>query len=222
MSLILKKNVKEYDRVYSLGQNHKYPNLNLVRIQKKYLKNNSGKILDFGCGSGENSLFLSSCGYKVFSLDASNEALKIVRRKNSKIKNKLKIFLFTNLNKLPFKDNYFDYVVCLSVISLLGSKKNIIKLIKEFQRVLKSDGKLVIDINAPKGDFYKKANIKKNNAYFSLKSEKSKNLIKVYNCKSKKEFLSFFKGFNLDDIGEIYYKYLDFNDHEFLALLSKK
>lgn len=64
--------------------------------------------------------------------------------------------------------------------------------------------------------------ILKNNAYFSLKSKKNKNLIKVYNCKSKKEFLSFFKGFNLDDIGEIYYKYLDFNDHEFIALLSKK
>lgn len=222
MSLILKKNVKEYDRVYLLGQNHKYPNLNLVRIQKKYLKNNSGKILDFGCGSGENSIFLSSCGYKVVSLDASKQALKIVRRKNRKIKNKLKIFLFNNLNKLPFKDNFFDYIVCLSMISLLGSKKNIIKLIKEFQRILKPGGKLVIDVNAPKGDFYKKANIKKDNAYFSLKSKKNKNLIKVYNCKSKKEFLSFFKGFNLDDIGEIYYKYLDFNDHEFLALLSKK
>ena len=123
MSLILKKNVKEYDRVYLLGQNHKYPNLNLVRIQKKYLKNNSGKILDFGCGSGENSIFLSSCGYKVVSLDASKQALKIVRRKNKKIKNKLKIFLFNNLNKLPFKNNFFDYIVCLSMISLLGSKK---------------------------------------------------------------------------------------------------
>jgi len=222
MSLILKKNVKEYDRVYLLGQNHKYPNLNLVRIQKKYLKNNYGKILDFGCGSGENSMFLSRCGYKVVSLDASKQALKIVRRKNKKIKNKLKIFLFTNSNKLPFKDNFFDYIICLSMISLLGSKKNIIKLIKEFQRILKPGGKLVIDVNAPKGDFYKKANIKKDNAYFSLKSKKNKNLIKVYKCKSKKEFLSFFKGFSLDDIGEIYYKYLDFNDHEFLALLSKK
>lgn len=47
------------------------------------------------------------------------------------------------------------------MISLLGSKNNIIKLIKGFQRILKPGGKLVIDVNAPKGDFYKKANIKK-------------------------------------------------------------
>ena len=76
------------------------------------------------------------------------------------------------------------------------------------------------------GVFESNINIIKTAIYPLISLEKlereNKNLIKVYNCKSKKEFLSFFKGFNLDDIGEIYYKYLDFNDHEFLALLTKK
>ena len=87
MTLILKKNIIEYDRIYSLGQNHKFPNLNLVRIQKNYFKEDYGTLLDFGCGSGENSKYLSECGYKVFSLDASKQALKIVRKKNKLIKN---------------------------------------------------------------------------------------------------------------------------------------
>lgn len=222
MSLIVKRNVKEYNRVYSLGQNHKYPNLNLVRVQKKYFINSYGTLLDFGCGSGENSIFLSECGYKVFSLDAADQALKVVKKKNQRLENKLKIILFSDSKKLPFKNNFFDYIVCLSVISLLGSKKNIKKLIKEFRRVLKPGGKLVIDINAPKGDFIKGANVKKKSyTYYSLKSKKNKNLIKIYNCKSKKDFLNFFKGFQVDDIGEIFFRYLDFNDHEFLALMKK-
>ena len=34
MSLIVKKNVEKYDKIYIRGQNHNYPNLDLVRIQK--------------------------------------------------------------------------------------------------------------------------------------------------------------------------------------------
>ena len=223
MTLILKKNITEYDRIYSLGQNHKFPNLNLVRIQKNYFKEDNGRLLDFGCGSGENSKYLSECGYKVFSLDASKQALKIVRKKNKLIKNKLKIILFSNSGKLPFKNNFFDYVVCLSVISLLGSRKNIQKLVREFQRVLKPNGKLIIDINAPKGDFIKKSySTKKKHKIYLLKSKIKKNFIKIYNCKNKKNFLSFFKEFHVDNIGEIFFSYLNFNDHEYLALLRKK
>jgi ubiquinone/menaquinone biosynthesis C-methylase UbiE len=180
-------------------------------------------VLDFGCGSGENSIYLSRCGYKVFSLDASKKALKIVRKKNKLLKNKLKILLFSDTKKLQFKENFFDYIICLSVISLLGSKKNIQELINEFHRVLKPGGKLIIDINARKGDFLKKSHTsKKKYKIYLLKSKKKKNFIKIYNCKSKKNFLNFFKKFKVDDVGEIFFSYLNFNDHEYLALLEKK
>ena len=43
--------------------------------------------------------------------------------------------------------------MCLSVLSLLGSKKNVTELVKEFIRVLKKNGKIVVDINGPKGHF---------------------------------------------------------------------
>ena len=36
MSLIVKKNVEKYDKIYIRGQNHNYPNLDLVRIQKSF------------------------------------------------------------------------------------------------------------------------------------------------------------------------------------------
>ena len=38
MSLIVKKNVEKYDKIYIRGQNHNYPNLDLVRIQNLFKK----------------------------------------------------------------------------------------------------------------------------------------------------------------------------------------
>ena len=37
-----KDNVNKYEQIYKSGQNHRYPNLNLVRIQGKYLSKNIG------------------------------------------------------------------------------------------------------------------------------------------------------------------------------------
>ena len=49
--------------------------------------------------------------------------------------------------RLEFEDNYFDYIVAMSVLSLLGSEERIRLLLEEFKRVLKKGGRLVLDIN---------------------------------------------------------------------------
>jgi len=222
MSLILKNNVEKYNRIYKEGHNHKYPNLNLVRIFNTYFLKKAGKLLDFGFGTGENSIFLSNSGYKVYSLEASREAINIIKKKNTLLKKKLRVFHFINSKKIPFKSNFFDVVLCSSVISLLGNKKNIQDLVNEFSRILKKGGHLVIDINGPKGGFFKNAIVKKKNHTFYVLKKKQNSKIKVFHCKSVKDFLIFFKKFEIKDVGEIYYKYLDICDHEFLAILKKK
>jgi len=204
MTLIVKNNVKKYDKLYSAGQNHKYPNLNLVRIQRKYLSKNIGKTLDFGFGTGENLIFLAKEGHEVYGLEGSKEAVKIVNKKiyNTNIKSKIKLLHFNNYKKLPFKKDFFDNIICLSVLSLLGNKKNVIELIKEFERVIKKNGKIVIDINGPKGDFAKLRNL--------------------YCPKTKFLFLKLFDGLDVEETGEVYTNYFDVNDHEFIAFLTKK
>ena len=57
--------------------------------------------------------------------------------------------------RLPFQDNEFDYVVCMSVLSLLESKERIAILVNEFLRVLKPGGRMIIDINGPESEFSK-------------------------------------------------------------------
>ena len=205
MSLKVEKNIKKYELIYKKGQNHFYPNLDLVRIQKTFLKSNIGKTLDFGFGSGENLVFLNNEGHEIYGLETSRTALKITKGKikDKKLKSNLKIL--SNSSKLQFKDKFFDNIICLSVFSQLKNKKNAIHLLNEFYRILKKNGILIIDINGPKSEyFYKKKD------FFSLKSEKDFLNILIKN------------NFKILDHGEVYKSYLKIQDHEFLAIAKKE
>ncbi len=205
MSLKVDKNIKKYELIYKKGQNHFYPNLDLVRIQKTFLKGNIGKTLDFGFGSGENLVFLSNEGHEIYGLETSFSALKITKKKikDKKLKSNLKIL--SSYKKIQFQDGFFDNIICLSVFSQLKNKKNATHLLNEFNRILKNDGILIIDINGPKSEyFYKKKD------FFSLKN--------------KKDFLDILKknNFKIINHGEVYKSYLNIQDHEFLAIAKKK
>lgn len=202
-----KKNVKFYEKLYKDGQNHQYPNLDLVRIHHTHLKKNLGKILDYGAGSGENSKFLALNGHKVISIDSSQAACKIIKKKNLELKKnqKMKALCIKNFSKLPFKNNFFENIICISVLSLVGGKSSIKSLINEFLRILKPGGLLLIDINGKKGDFAK---------------DKTK---KITCLKSKKDFSELLNT-KLNKIlfmGEIYKEYSNISDHEFIMLVKK-
>ena len=86
-------------------------------------------ILDVGSGSGRYSLALNKMGAKeVISIDI----FKNERNFPKQIK-----YIKTNLSKLPFKDNTFDFIFCNGSLShSLKWKKDIL----EYKRVLKSKG----------------------------------------------------------------------------------
>ena len=204
MSLIVKKNVEKYEKIYIRGQNHNYPNLDLVRIQKIFLKNYLGKTLDYGFGTGENLIFLSKEGHKMFGLETSPTVINLVKKKLKKNKVKSNLSILKNSKKLPYKKNFFNNIVCISVLSQLKTKKNVEHLLSEFLRVLKKDGNLIIDINGPKsGHFFNK------NDYFSLKSKQI--FIKLLK-KNKFKVLS---------SGEVFTSYLTIKDHEFILIARK-
>ncbi len=204
MSLIVKKNVEKYDKIYIRGQNHNYPNLDLVRIQKIFLKNYLGKTLDYGFGTGENLIFLSKEGHKMFGLETSPTVINLVKKKLKKNKVKSNLSILKNSKKLPYKKNFFNNIVCISVLSQLKTKKNVEHLLSEFLRVLKKDGNLIIDINGPKsGHFFNK------NDYYSLKSKQI--FIKLLK-KNKFKVLS---------SGEVFTSYLTIKDHEFILIARK-
>jgi ubiquinone/menaquinone biosynthesis C-methylase UbiE len=207
MNFADKKNIDFYEKIYNDGQNHQYPNLDLVRIHHTHLKKKLGKILDYGSGSGENSKFLAQNGHKVYSIDSSKSACKIIKKKNLELKKKqkMKIINIKNFKKLPFENDFFENIICISVLSLVGGKSNIKNLINEFIRVLMPGGLMLLDINGNKGDFA---------------TDKTK---KITCLKSKKSFINLINKNFLKTIfiGEIYKDYSNISDHEYIMLLKK-
>ena len=224
MKLLVKKNVRKYDELYKSGHDHSYPNLDLVRILSNYIKPKKSNILDYGFGSGQNIIHMSRLNFeKIYGIEASTEAIKLIKKKIRKIKkNNIIISKLSFTDKsLPFENNFFDNIICTSVFSLLGNKMNIIYLVNEFYRILKPGGKLIIDINGPYSLFQKKGKFINEDTYQSYIKNKSQKVF-TYCPKNIKIFKKLFKKFKIDNIGEIKFNYFNFLGHEFIACVRKK
>ena len=90
-----------------------------------------GSVLDAGCGQGALATELTEAGFRVTASDidpATYQGTAAFRK--------------ADLNeKLPFKDKSFQYLTCVEVIEHLESPW---QLIREFARVLKPNGLLVL------------------------------------------------------------------------------
>jgi ubiquinone/menaquinone biosynthesis C-methylase UbiE len=112
-----------------------------VKEVKNFLKNKKGRILDLGCGSGRN--FVKNKGI-IYGVDNSKKMLNLARKnaRQRKVKVNLKK---ENIKKLNFKDNFFNYAICISVLQYLN-KEDRKKAEEELFRVLKSGGEGVISV----------------------------------------------------------------------------
>ena len=171
--MIGQKNVAlNYDQAIGKGSDKSYPSLELVRLDNIFLKAKKGfRVLEIGVGSGCNTLYLAKKGYDVTGIDIAKSSKVITEKKLQKNKINKKNFrikiLKYNYKKLPLESDYFDCVVCMSVLSLLGSKKKIEKLLSELQRVMKPKGKIILDINDANSEFSgKNKKIKKDKYLF--------------------------------------------------------
>ncbi len=101
---------------------HREEQLKKLNFIAKYIKLECNG-LDVGCGTGVSTSFFNC---KV-GVDPSEELLKIAKKNYSEIK-----FVKANAEKLPFKDNEFDFVVSITAIQNFD---DIEKGLKEIKRV---------------------------------------------------------------------------------------
>ena len=104
------------------------------KLAKKYLRGKS--VLDVGCGKGRGLYLLK--GFNIVGVDPNKNDLNIAKKENLNAK-----FIYGFVPPIKFPDNSFDNIVCVGVIQHINSKK-IPFLIKEFYRVLKPNGKLIL------------------------------------------------------------------------------
>ncbi len=213
--------VEQYEKAAD-GDVKLYPSLELVRLEKWFFKSKKGKLLEYAFGSGCNTIHLSKCGYNIYGLDVSKNWVKKTNLRMKKIKGiikpKLK-YLKPDTKKLPFKSNSFDYIVVMSVLSLLGSEKKIRYLLRELKRVLKIGGKIILDINDQASDFSGKNNKVGKNTYMARPID---NFIKTYCLKTAKDFeILIKKYFKVKDVGFSSHKVVGRTITEFIICAQK-
>lgn len=135
----------EYKNIFENEETHFYyvsaHNL-VISLIKKFLQTTNNQqpvtILDAGCGTGFLAKKLQKFG-NVSAVDISPEAQKLVKLRGVNFK-------LASVTKLPFRKNYFDLVVSIDVINH-KSIKNIDTVLKEFLRVLKPGGILILKVS---------------------------------------------------------------------------
>lgn len=117
-----------------------------------FVKDKKGKILDLGCGSGRN--FIKIKKGKIYGVDFSEKMIELAK-KDAK-KKKIDVELAVMDKKIPYKDEFFDYAICVAVLHCLNKKEQKI-MIDELYRVLKKGGKALISVWGKKSPRLKNA-----------------------------------------------------------------
>ena len=146
---------KAWEQSYKNGDNNLfYPDTEVVRFINRYIckRNVEGSItrifnkkskralkgLDFACGSGSNCLIFNDFNIKGYGVDISHTAINIAKKRSINLqKDNLEFLILDKENqKLPFKNNFFDFTIaesCLDSMPYLTAKN----YLKELKRITK-------------------------------------------------------------------------------------
>lgn len=102
-------------------------------------------ILDVGCGTGINVLLLHGSVKRVIGMDSATGALDRCQRRIETYKIENVELIHGDATHLPSPDNAVDKVLCMSVFQYLDDAE-VRTALKEFSRVLKSGGMLILHV----------------------------------------------------------------------------
>ncbi|MFH1207455.1 MAG: methyltransferase domain-containing protein [Patescibacteria group bacterium] len=97
------------------------------------------KVLDAGCGNGRLYELLKEKHVEYAGLDLSGELIAIAKRQYPELK-----FIAGNILDLPFPPGSFDVVFCIATLHHLPTEKLRAQAIRQFYKVLRPDGRLVM------------------------------------------------------------------------------
>ncbi|MBA2937243.1 class I SAM-dependent methyltransferase [Paenibacillus sp. CGMCC 1.16610] len=104
------------------------------------------RILDAGCGSGRNLVYLLRNGYEVYAVDRSEEAIDAVQKlamdiapdwSNERIR-------VDAVEKMSFDDHYFDFIISSAVLHFAENEAHFQQMVHELWRVLKPGGRMFV------------------------------------------------------------------------------
>lgn len=208
----MNKNI--FEENYRKGRYNEYPHDIIVsavaRNYYKYENRKAIKILDLGCGGGNNTVFLAEQDFEIYAIDLAPTSIRITKERLQE-RNLSASLEIGDFEHLPYDDSFFDCVIDRQSISFGNPPHEIKNIINEIHRVLKFDGRyvgLLMNIDNPNMKYGKEVD---KNTYdnFSGGNLVNSGLTHFF---TEDEILSFFSNFLIEH----------FLNHKLVNMLKSK
>jgi ubiquinone/menaquinone biosynthesis C-methylase UbiE len=130
---------------YKAELKHGFEGSGAKEIVQYLLPNSNMKFVDLGC-----CLNLMFRGYdkwpsEYYGVDISSETIKLLNEYVEKNRISIGLLYCGGIHETPFDNNYFDIASCIGVLEYF-EKDYVEKALEEAHRIIKPNGKLVLDI----------------------------------------------------------------------------
>lgn len=122
------------------------------------------RVLDVGCGFGNNLLPFVELGCECHGVELTSEILDVTRAAMKEKGGTIRLNVGMN-RQLPYPDMYFDAVLSIGTLHYEDNVENVDSALREFRRVLKPGGVLFINTTGPEHELYKRALVLGGNRY---------------------------------------------------------
>lgn len=158
-------NQANYDSLYSEGKAFlRWPADWILRFNNMFLNDRlpkNARMLDFGCGSGNNAIPFLKQSYEVHGVDVAPSSKELVEKNlefhglGRDFSDRL-VILSPPLLSLPYEDNYFDFVLSNQVHYYSKSEAELHSLNSELLRIMKPGGVIFVTMMGPKNYYITK------------------------------------------------------------------
>ncbi len=133
-----------WEEIHATQEWGKYPSEPVIRFMaRNYYKKDrkSIKVLDFGCGGGNHTWYLSKEGFSVYAFDGSISAIDKVKQllEKERLSACLKVM---DALELDYEDNFFDCIIDNATI-YANKYQNIKLMYSKIFKILKEGGRLL-------------------------------------------------------------------------------
>jgi ubiquinone/menaquinone biosynthesis C-methylase UbiE len=152
-------------------------------------------VLDVGCGSGNNLRFFLEKGCRSFGVEINHEMVKLAKENLNRIGLCPDIRLGNN-RSLPFEDESFDVLTSINTIHYEEGTESVLQAFKEFHRVLRPGGTLLIVSAGPQHEIRSNISSQGNREY----------IVNNYGFRSSDKFTFFDNQWDLRDLLSGYFQ----------------
>lgn len=142
----IEKANERWNNIHSHYEREKIRYDDWLDLFDRAIKNCKTPIIDLGCGSGNDTLYLIEKGKNVIPCDYSKNAIENIKRNFPEVE---RTENFDMSKGLPFEDNFTNIIIADLSLHYFSEEKTF-EILEEIKRVLKPNGLLLFRVNSVK------------------------------------------------------------------------